>query len=103
MAKKNQSLIKVLLFILLLVAVFWPRRNIIAEWQTKRRIEKEIYQWEIVLEKYPGYRDLYLRLALLYWQIGNQEKGREYFQKAEFLDPNFSFNQELRSLFELDN
>ena len=103
MAQKNQSLIKALLFIFLLVAVFWPKRNIIAEWQTKRRIEKEIYQLEIILENHPDYRDLYLRLALLYWQVNNQEKGREYFQKAEFLDPNFSCNQELRSLFELDN
>jgi len=103
MAKKNQFLIKSLLLIFLLVAVFLPKRNIVAEWQAKRRIEKEIYQLEIILENHPDYRDLYLRLALLYWQVNNQEKGKEYFQKAEFLDPNFNCNQELRSLFELDN
>lgn len=107
MAKQNRSLInrtvlirifKLLLLILLFLSVFWPKRNIVWEWQEKRRIEAEITEWEKILEKYPGYRDVYLRLVVLNWQINNEEKAKEHLQEAKELDPNFEKIKELEKI-----
>lgn len=40
-------------------------------------------------------RDVWLKLALLNWQIFDEEKAREYWQKAWFIDPN---NEKVTSL-----
>lgn len=104
MAKENHSLInrtillrifELFLLILLILSVFWPKRDIIWEWQEKKRIEGEIVKWEKILEKYPGYRDVYLRLTVLNWQIKNDEKAKECLQKAKYLDPNFEKTKEI--------
>jgi len=109
MAKENHSLInrtnlirlfEVILFLLLLFSIFWPKRDIAWEWQEKKRIEGEILRWEEILEKYPGYRDVYLRLAVLNWQINNDEKAKENLQKAKDIDPNFEMTKKLeKTLF----
>jgi len=52
------------------------------------RIRGEIESWEKVLEEKPYYRDVLLRLALLNYQIYEDEKAQEYFERAEYLDPN---------------
>lgn len=52
------------------------------------RLRTEIKEWEVVLEKMPSFRDVYLRLAVLNYQLYEDEKAREYFEKAEYLDPN---------------
>ncbi len=107
MAKENCCLINrklfqfflfLLLFSLLALSVFWPKRNLVWEWQEKKRVETEIGQWEEALEKYPGYRDVHLRLAVLNWQIKNDEKAKEHLQKARALDPNFEMTKELEKI-----
>lgn len=52
------------------------------------RLREEIRQWEDVLEKQPGYRDGYLRLALLYYQLSEDSEALNNWQKAWQLDPN---------------
>jgi len=52
------------------------------------RIRREIESWEKVLEEKPYYRDVLLRLTLLSYQIYEDEKAQEYFERAEYLDPN---------------
>ena len=51
-------------------------------------VEEEIDELEQVLINKPGYRDVLLKLAVLYWQIEEIDKAREYFEKARILDPN---------------
>lgn len=89
-----------LTLILLLLSVFWPKRDLVQEWQEKKGIESEIAAWEKLLEKYPGHRDLYLNLAVLNWQISNEEKAKEHLKKAKELDPNFEKTKELEKLFQ---
>jgi len=51
------------------------------------RIRQEIESWEKVIEEKPYYRDVLLRLALLNYQIYENEAAQEYFNRAEYLDP----------------
>ena len=51
------------------------------------RIRQEIESWEKVIEKGADYLDVLLRLSLLNYQIYEDEKAKEYFDKAEYLDP----------------
>ena len=99
MAKENlKKLFFLFLFILLLVSVSWPKRDLIWEWQEQKRIEAQILKWERTLEKYPGYRDAYLRLSVLNWRINNEEKAKGHLQKAKELDPNFEMTKELEKI-----
>lgn len=109
MAKKNQRLInrillmrisQLLLFIFVCLSIFWPKRDLIAEWKEKTRIEAEISKWEKLLKKYPGYRDVYLRLAVLNWQIKNIKKSQECLQKAKAIDPNFLTTKKLEKILQ---
>lgn len=50
--------------------------------------------------KYPDYRDLLYRLAVIQWELGNDEAAKEALAKAEYLDPN---NEELERIKELMN
>jgi tetratricopeptide (TPR) repeat protein len=59
------------------------------------RIRREIESWEKVLEEKPYYRDVLLRLALLNYQIYEDEKAEEYWQQANYLDPNNEEGQEV--------
>lgn len=51
-------------------------------------IEKEIISWEKILETKPEYRDVFLRLSLLNWQLFQTDQAKIYWDKANYLDPN---------------
>lgn len=63
------------------------------------KIRQEITSWEKISRDFPGYRDAYLHLAKLYYQILEKEKARQSLQKARELDPNFPSSQELQKIF----
>ena len=52
------------------------------------KIRNKITAWEKVLEEKPYYRDILLRLAILNWQIYEDEKAIDYWNRANYLDPN---------------
>lgn len=53
-----------------------------------KKIRREIFGWEEVLEKNPYYKDVLLRLSILNYQLYQNEKAKDYFERAEYLDPN---------------
>lgn len=55
---------------------------------TPSRINAKIDYWKQVLLKKPNYRDAYLELAILYYQIKDDQKSKQMWQKAFNLDPN---------------
>jgi len=59
------------------------------------RIRREIESWEKVLEEKPDYRDVLLRLALLNYQIYEDEKAKDCWNRANYLDPN---NEEVQEV-----
>lgn len=57
----------------------------------EREVEREIAQYQELLTKYPGHRDICLVLAQLYVQIGEKEQAQDYLEMAKELDPNNAY------------
>ena len=85
------------LFILLValsnLALF--ARNEYAKYK-RAPIEAEVKQWEEVVSKTPTYRDGYLKLDTLYWQLEEDDKAKTALDKAREIDPNYSETEKLR-------
>lgn len=62
------------------------------------QLEKEISNWESLLEKRLNYRDAYLELVMLHFQLKRVETARDYLEKARELDPNFPLTKELEKI-----
>ncbi|MCX6817023.1 MAG: hypothetical protein NTZ93_04100 [Candidatus Beckwithbacteria bacterium] len=83
-----------LLVVLLIVGMignyqYWQeKRAFQASQKQKTVIQQEIVSLEKELEKKPEYRDVLLKLALLNYQILETEKAKEYWNRANYLDPN---------------
>lgn len=58
----------------------------------------QVQAWEETKQKFPGYRDAYFTLAVLYYQLGEREKARENLDRALEIDPNFEKGRELERL-----
>lgn len=59
------------------------------------KVWEEIKKWEKITQDFPGYRDAYLKLASLYYQLYQNEKAEENLKKALDLDPNFEPAKEM--------
>ena len=93
-----------LLIILLTVGLlgnyqYWQEK---VEYQKSQKqkivIQQEISALEKELENKPEYRDVLLKLALLNYQIMDNQKAEEYWQRANYLDPN---NSEVQKVGEI--
>ena len=56
--------------------------------QKTQAVRQEIQSWESALKEKPNYRDVLLRLALLNYQINQNEEAKDYWERANYLDPN---------------
>lgn len=70
------------------VLVRQEERRVEGLWQERRQIEAEAQRLVELSKEYPDYRDLLYRLAVLEWELGNEEEARETLQEARRLDPN---------------
>ncbi len=64
------------------------------------KIQQQINYWETVLSGKPNFRDVYLKLSLLYFELWQDDRSREYWEKAFYLDPN---NQKVKEIGKLIN
>lgn len=56
--------------------------------QTQVKAEQKLaFDWEQILAQRPDYRDGWIQLTAIYYQLGNQEKAKEALQKAKKIDP----------------
>lgn len=72
-------------------------------WQQKRYSDPEdikelIKYWEGIVSEKPDYRDGFIQLALLHYKLYQNEKAKEYLQKALELDPNFKPAREMEKI-----
>ena len=52
-------------------------------------IMREVDYWKGIASEYKGYRDVYYRIAVLEYKLGNVGESKDYIKKALELDPNF--------------
>lgn len=63
-----------------------------------KQIQQEINRWEKITQDFPGYRDAYLKLTQLYFELYQNDKARENLSRAIELDPNFEPTRELEKV-----
>lgn len=62
------------------------------------KIHQEISFWKKIVKERPDYRDAYLQLAVLNYQISQTKEAKKYLQNALELDPNFEPAKKLEKL-----
>lgn len=55
----------------------------------KLNLVSELSYWQQVAKEYNGYRDVYLRIANLQFQLGKVDEAKKSLEKVLSLDPNF--------------
>lgn len=73
------------------ISELWQRKH----YADPQDIKKLIALWEKIVVEKPNYRDGYLQLAILNYKIWQNEKARQYLNKALEIDHNF---EEARNL-----
>lgn len=66
------------------------------EQQKHQQVAEERNYWQGVTTQYPGYRDAYFRLALLEYQLGEEDKALTAVNESIRLDPRFEAGKLLR-------
>ena len=97
---KKIKLVYLLIALVIIGAIgnwqYWQeKKDYLAAVEKKTSLETEIKTWEKILAEKPDYRDIYLKLGLLNWMINNQERAKENWDRASYLDPNDKVVQEV--------
>ncbi len=64
----------------------------------RSRLLKEESFWKETLHKYPDYRDGYIKLAIVEYELNNKDYSRENIQKALSIDPNYQKAADLEKI-----
>lgn len=68
-----------------------------------QEILEEINLWEKTARDFPGYRDAYLKLTGLYYQLYQNDRAQDNLEKALLLDPNYEPAKDLQRVLEGNN
>lgn len=60
--------------------------------------EKQYAFWQSVASAHPDYRDAFISLASLAYQLGNRDEARAWLSRAQALDPTFPIIEKLGRL-----
>lgn len=64
----------------------------------KEQLQQEASFWESQLKDKPDFRDAYVKLAAIYYQLRDLGKAKENLEKAREVDPNYEPVQKLGEL-----
>jgi len=67
---------------------------------TRESLNTEYAYWQAIVDVRPDYRDGYVRLALLAYQLGKQSESKAYVDAIRHLDPNYQGLKALEDLLE---
>jgi hypothetical protein len=95
--------VRILLFVVagffsavLLIGIVWQGLILLQNIDTSKKLTKdrqdvlwETAYWKGVVDTNIGYRDIYHRIAILEYKLGNKQEAKTYIQKALEQDPNF--------------
>ena len=74
-------------------------KDLLASWENEpERMEKAYRYWLGVIQKRQDYRDAYIALAALSYQLGYTAETKNYVGKIQAIDPGFPMNQEFAAL-----
>ncbi len=74
--------------------------DLLREWEEEpKRLEKEFQFWQTVVAQKPDYRDGFIQLAAISYQLGKVDGAKQYLATAQTLDPNSPAVQQLLALF----
>ena len=63
--------------------------GILAQWEKEeKKIEEQYAFWKSVAVKHPDYRDAFVTLTSLSYQLGKLEEAHSWLSRAQALDPN---------------
>lgn len=88
---KNILLAVFLCFVSLLLLKSTENRSnqrILGLQSTVKSDQQEALKWEQILKERPDYRDGWIQLAAIYYQLGDKQKSKEAILKAKSIDPN---------------
>lgn len=68
----------------------------------RQELTQNIKLWQSIVEKYPGYKDAYFKIASMEYQIGDYVNAKLNVEKALSLDPNFQDAKTLERLIDLN-
>lgn len=66
----------------------------------KTSLINKVHYWQGILQKHPDYRDGYLELSILEYQLKNYKAAREYVKKSLELDPNYERGKEMEKILD---
>jgi len=75
-----------------LLAQLWQRKQA----EDPQEIEAEIVKWQQILADYPDYRDGWLKLTILYLQLGKDDQATQALKNALELNPNYEITKNLQ-------
>lgn len=64
----------------------------------KEQLQQQASFWESQLKDKPDFRDGYIKLAAIYYQLRDLEKAKQNLEKARQIDPNYEPTQKLEEL-----
>ncbi len=89
----------------LLFAILFVQADLYSNLKTKTKLDKEkvkvyneVVYWQKQIELYPEYRDAYLYLSILSYQLGDIKQARLNFDKAIEIDPNYERKGEFEKI-----
>ena len=75
--------------------------QLLAQWEDEvYKTEKRYVFWQGVATQRPDYRDAYVTVASLAYQLGKLDEARSWLTKAQAIDPNSTTMQKLSTLLE---
>ena len=66
----------------------------------KEKIYQEIQFWQAIVAQFPNYRDAYLKLAILSWEVHLDGQAIQYLDHAREIDPNNENLKKIEILFQ---
>lgn len=73
-------------------------RSLLHEWETEpERLIQDYQFWLTVVKEKPDYRDGYIALSSIAYQLSRTYEARFYIRRALQIDPNYQMAKEMRS------
>lgn len=74
-------------------------KDLLTAWEKEpARLEKDYQYWQTVIKEKPDYRDAYVTLTALAYQLGYKTDVKNYVEKIREIDPGLAISKQLSAL-----